>query len=273
MFSGLRPKSDNHKRAQGRAFVEDPGSHIDGISPTTTEAACASPKRQRQMDRMADETIRQFFSLETKGKAALGFSAFALPVLTMPPDTRADRLLFCMELSAVLDGLLLFFVQGLIHPGANDPLSVAQSICASVSILAQIYAIVMLVFTAVNFAVKPNSLTAVVKACENYGPPLMLTVMAANLSAVAFVISMYTNNSESAASLPLVLIALVFYGYVYLWVAHELAPINALGQIHQEWWYNSVFAFIHVISYYKMERRGLRERAGDQLEEFLEVSR
>lgn len=217
------------------------------------------PLRPYRLDAVAEDSVRQYFSTNTKGKPPLGMTALGFDLLLFPPDQRVSRIEFMSSMSATVQGLLLFFSATLGDYASNDGLGIASVVVASVPTLT--------LTAGTLFSMCCGMLVTGSEVTDVYVVSCMLgwTMLCFNVGSIfAFVAYVLTALSMSQASLVSWLVAfsgLVIFGAVNVFFSVTLFAHHPLLQMHQQGWYTLMFSPNIALSNFVMGRKSLKEGA------------
>ena len=222
-----------------------------------------------QVDYIAEDVIKRFFSLDNS--RALGLQTWLLPLLLVQPELRMQRVFYAAEVISLTAGLFLFFCQGLarFEPGMTD-LSFISAVLASFGCILIITSIIMVLCVAVFNSVKNPSPTAtVIGAAQPLGICFFWFVTASHFVYIAFSLHV-VDTCGGAMGLALGILSVFLIFVVYMFVGWNFDMSIPLSWYHQTCVFTEVFRVPATFAWLRT-RRPLRERAEEQLREYLRM--
>ena len=236
---------------------------------------------QTQMDAMTKDVVRRFFSLDTT--RPLGIQAWFLNLLVLAPELRAQRLCFMAEIMALTCGLMLFFATALVvsidkegktwedgHMRTLSHMALASSILATIGVMVTITCLFQFTMIAMFCGVRNTTVTTVVLGgAQAFGPAFFGTVFALQLMYASFVLKV-VDQMEQGVAIAIGCFAIFLVVYVTVYAGHNFDTTVPLSAYHQTKVYKELMKPTYVAAWLRM-RRPLRDRAKEQLEEYLRV--
>ena len=235
------------------------------VHPAPTKGDCA----KTQLDYIAEDVIKRFFSLDNS--RALGVQTWILPLLLVQPELRMQRVFYAAEVISLTAGLFLFFCQGLARfkPGMTD-LGFISAVLASVGCIVIITTIIMVLLVALFNSVKPASPTAtVIGAAQPLGFCAFWFFTAIHFVYIAFALHV-VDTCGGAMGLALGILSIFLLFFVHMFVGWNFDIIIPLSWYHQTRVFTEVFRVPASFAWLRT-RRPLRERAEEQLGEYLRI--
>ena len=237
----------------------------DPARPATTMGDSAKTR----LDYIAEDVIKRFFSLENS--RPLGVQTWFLPLLLVQPELRMQRVFYAAEVISLTAGLFLFFCQGLVGfvPGMKD-LGFISAILASAGCIVIITTIIMVLLVALFNSVSPASPTAtVIGAAQPLAFCAFWFFAAIHLVYVAFALHV-VDTCGGAMGLALGILSIFLLFFVHMFVGWNFDVIIPLPWYHQTRMFTEVFRVPATFAWLRT-RRPLRERAEEQLVEYLRI--
>ena len=236
---------------------------------------------QTQMDAMAKDVVKRFFSLDTT--RPLGIQAWFLNLLVLAPELRAQRMCFMAEIMALTCGLMLFFTTALVVSIDKEGktcvrtcvrtlshMALASSILATLSVMITITCLFKFTMIAMFCGVRNTTVTTVVLGgAQAFAGPFFGTVFAINLMFVSFVLKV-VDQTEQGLDIVFGCFAIFLVVYFPFYAGHNFDTTVPLSAYHQTKVYKELFKPNYAAAWLRM-RRPLRDRAKEQLEDYLRV--
>ena len=236
---------------------------------------------QTQMDAMTKDVVKRFFSLDTT--RPLGIQAWFLNLLVLAPELRAQRMCFMAEIMALTCGLMLFFTTELVvsidregktcedgHMRTLSHMALASSILATLGVMITITCLFKFTMIAMFCGVRNTTVTTVVLGgAQAFAQPFFGTVFAIHLMFVSFVLKV-VDQTEQGLAIVLGCFAIFLVVYFPFYAGHNFDTTVPLSAYHQTKVYKELFKPTYAAAWLLM-RRPLRDRAKEQLEEYLRV--
>ena len=230
---------------------------------------------QTQMDAMAKDVVKRFFSLDTT--RPLGIQAWFLNLLVLAPEHRAQRLCFMAEMMALTCGLMLFFMNELVLIDKKKnarSMALASSNLATLGVMVTITCLFKFTLIAMFCGVRNTTVTTVVLGgAQAFGPAFFGTVIAMQLMYLSFVLKVVDQMGQDQGGGPAIAIgcfAIFLFVYFPMYAGHHFDTTVPLSAYHQTKVYKELQKSTYVAAWLRM-RRPLKDRAKEQLEEYLRV--
>ena len=236
---------------------------------------------QTQMDAMTKDVVKRFFSLDTT--RPLGIQAWFLNLLVLAPELRAQRMCFMAEIMALTCGLMLFFTTELVvsidregktcedgHIRTLSHMALASSILATLGVIITITCLFKFTMIAMFCGVRNTTVTTVVLGgAQAFAGPFFGTVFAIHLMFASFVLKV-VDQTEQGLAIAFGCFAIFLVVYFPFYAGHNFDTTVPLSAYHQTKVYKELFKPTYAAAWLLM-RRPLRDRAKEQLEDYLRV--
>ena len=237
---------------------------------------------QTQMDAMAKDVVKRFFSMDTT--RPLGIQAWFLNLLVLTPELRAQRMCFMAEIMALTCGLMLFFTTELVVLTDNEGnkcvrtcvrklshMALASSILATLGVMITITCLFKFTMIAMFCGVRNTTVTTVVLGgAQAFAGPFFGTVFAIHLMFVSFVLKVVDQTEQGLAKIAFGCFAIFLVVYFPFYAGHNFDATVPLSAYHQSKVYKELFKPTYAAAWLRT-RRPLRDRAKEQLEDYLRV--